>query len=94
MTEQKTYVRKHWSPTDKRPGAAELNRIEDGIELAHLRADKLEEGGRSSETIDLLTAKYREIEYLPANAKVAEVVEAFNKVLSLLRDDENTAEKQ
>lgn len=103
MTEQKTYVRKQWLPTDERPGASEFNRIEDGIELAHEKADHLARviadneviqsqksamGGNASEAIDLVTAKYREIEYLADNSKVADVVAAFNQLLSVLRQEE------
>lgn len=94
MTEQKTYVRKQWLPTDERPGAGEFNRIEDGIELAHEKIDQLSQaqttavGGSASEVIDLVTAKYREIEYLADNSKVADVVAAFNQLLSVLRQEE------
>lgn len=94
MTEQKTYVRKQWLPTDERPGAGEFNRIEDGIELAHEKIEQLSQAqattvaGKASEAIDLVTAKYREIEYLADNSKVADVVVAFNQLLSVLRQEE------
>lgn len=96
MTKEAKFERKTWAPTDTHPNSAELNRIEGGIELAHERVDQLTktvadstQTGGASESIDLATAKYREIEYLSDNAKVADLVVTVNKLLAVLRKEEN-----
>lgn len=96
MTKETKFERKTWVPTDTHPNSVELNRIEAGIELAHERVDQLTktvadstQTGGASESTDLVTAKYREIEYLPDNAKVADLVATVNKLLAVLRKEEN-----
>lgn len=90
------FIKREWVPTDSHPNSADLNRIEGGIELAHERVDQLakmvadsSQTGSESESIDLATTKYREIEYLPDNARVADLVATVNKLLSVLRKEEN-----
>lgn len=94
-TEETKFEKRTWVKGD-RPGASDFNRIEDGIELAHERVDQLvktvadsAQTDGASESIDLVTAKYREIEYLLDNAKVADVVVTMNKLLAVLRKEED-----
>ena len=90
-----------WAKGD-RPGAAAFNRIEDGIELAHERINVLERVIVSNETaqaavnsqtlevtlpLDAIAEIVKQIPKLEANAKVADVVQAFNALLRTLRGE-------
>lgn len=81
-----------WAKGD-RPGASAFNRIEDGIESAHGRIDALErvvadsESAQAAVNSQALTVSFslgvfseivKQIPKLEANAKVADVVQAFN----------------
>lgn len=103
-TQEAQFEKRTWAKGD-RPGASDFNRIEGGIESAHERVDQLAQvvadnttaqiqaitvaDGSASEAIDAVKVKYREIEYLPDNAKVADVAATVNKLLAVLRNDEN-----
>lgn len=106
MSQEETkavFEKQVWAKGD-RPGASAFNRIEDGIDSAHVRINVLEQvvavnesaqsaanamaGSGAPEVIsgidfDLL----KSLEYLPEGAKVADVVTAFNQLLTTLKGE-------
>lgn len=79
-------------------GASDFNRIEGGIESAHERLDQLEVGAGQNQGLEIqgeLDATafsidfdlLKSLEYLPEGAKVADVVTAFNQLLTTLKGE-------
>lgn len=92
------FEKRVWVKGD-RPGASAFNRIEDGIESAHERIDTLElavannESAQAAVNSQTLSASFspgvfseivKQIPKLEANAKVADVIAAFNALHDVL----------
>lgn len=91
-TQETKFEKRAWAKGD-RPGASDFNRIEDGIELAHERVGQLEAVVADNATaqaivnsqslevtfpVEAIAELVKQIPKLEANAKVADVVQAFN----------------
>ena len=91
------FERREWAAGDQAPGASDLNRIEQGIDSAH---DGIASAHQAIASIQVAadvtadTARLKELEYLADNAKVADIVVAYNGLLRALRgeveDGDNT----
>lgn len=105
MTKETQFEKRAWAKGD-RPGASDFNRIEGGIESAHERVDQLVQvvadnataqatvNSRSLEVtfpVEAIAELVKQIPKLEANAKVADVAQAFNALHDALTGavDEN-----
>ncbi len=86
MTQEKKYEKKEWvAGVDKLPGASDMNRIEEGIDSAYGEIEALQDTVNSLKEA-LQTEKIKSaVDPLPDNAKVADVVAAFNKLVEAIK---------
>lgn len=88
MSQEKKYEKKEWiAGIDKLPGASDMNRIEEGLDRAYDEIEALQTTVSSLMKDHSLHAENIKsaLEPLPDNAKVADVVAAFNKLVEAIK---------
>lgn len=88
MSQEKKYEKKEWvAGVDKLPGASDMNRIEEGLDRAYDEIEALQTTVGSLVKDHSLHAENIKsaLEPLPDNAKVADVVAAFNKLVEAIK---------